>query len=207
MKICILLSSYEDSNTPYSKIEPDYVPELYLNLNQHTFETVQIKKATAVKQVVELCRRGFDVFINMCEGAWDEDRAGIEVVDALVRFNQAFTGGSKEFFEPSREAQKKVANDYGILAPGFRFCYDMESVKQATHHLKFPVICKHFSSYNSLGMTKKSKCSTEEELMAEAQRFIENYGGKFIRHCAWRRGIGARLWWNRLPVLVGLSRI
>ena len=141
---------------------------------------MQIKKATAVKQVIELCRRGFNVFINMCDGAWDEDRAGIEVIDVLLRFNQAFTGANKEFFDPARETQKNVANYYGVRTPGFCFGYDMDSVLQATKHLKFPVICKHFNSYNSLGMTKKSKCSTEEELLAEAQRFIENYGGKVI---------------------------
>ena len=104
------------------------------------------KKATAVKQVIELCRRGFDVFINTCDGAWDEDRAGIEVIDVLLRFNQAFTGANKEFFDPARETQKKVANYYGVLTPGFCFCYDMDSVRQATQHLKFPVICKHFNS-------------------------------------------------------------
>ena len=28
---------------------------------------------------------GFDIFLNLCDGAFDEDRAGVEVVDALER--------------------------------------------------------------------------------------------------------------------------
>ena len=37
---------------------------------------------------------GFDVFINLCDGAWDEDRAGIEVAQTLERLGLVFTGAT-----------------------------------------------------------------------------------------------------------------
>ncbi len=38
-----------------------------------------------------------DVYVNLCDGAWDEDRAGMEVVKALEMFKVPFTGASSEF--------------------------------------------------------------------------------------------------------------
>lgn len=43
-----------------------------------------IKKATAYRQIRQLVMSGkYDVFYNQCDGAKDEDRAGVEVVQAL----------------------------------------------------------------------------------------------------------------------------
>jgi D-alanine-D-alanine ligase len=66
----------------------DYDPlsDVIRHLEGHECETVYIDKAKGVRQIVELSRRGFDVFINLCDGAWDEDRAGIEIVQTLERW-------------------------------------------------------------------------------------------------------------------------
>jgi hypothetical protein len=41
---------------------------------------------TLLLQIRDLVRsRRYDVFLNLCDGAYDEDRAGIEVVEALHR--------------------------------------------------------------------------------------------------------------------------
>ena len=116
MKICILQSSYEDSNSPFSKYDPYCDPSHYyqgilsvfysppisyfhshvfdwlVNLvlmaglqHEHNFERVLVKKSTAAQQIRELSTKGFDVFINLCDGAFDEDRAGLEVVQFLEK--------------------------------------------------------------------------------------------------------------------------
>jgi hypothetical protein len=61
----------------------------------------KLHKATAVQQLGALRHEDFDVFVNLCDGAWDEDRAGIEVVQTLERFNLAFTGAGSAFYEAS----------------------------------------------------------------------------------------------------------
>lgn len=41
------------------------------------FEEVAIEKATAGAQIRDLvASRSFDAFVNLCDGAWDEDRPG-----------------------------------------------------------------------------------------------------------------------------------
>jgi hypothetical protein len=54
--------------------------------SKYEWQDVRIGKATAVVQIRELvARNAADVYLNLCDGAWDEDRAGIEVVQALER--------------------------------------------------------------------------------------------------------------------------
>jgi len=37
----------------------------------------------------------FDVYINLCDGDGNEDRAGIEVIHALEKLKLKYTGGDK----------------------------------------------------------------------------------------------------------------
>ncbi len=99
----------------------DYDPlsDVARHLQGHECETAYIDKAKGVRQIVELSRRGFDVFINLCDGAWDEDRAGVEVVQTMERLGLAFTGATSNFFEPTREVMKKVCHFWGIKAPAY----------------------------------------------------------------------------------------
>ena len=84
MRICVLNASYEQSKSDFRGHDPYCDPSRHLP--EHTFERHLIEKATAVRQVRDLAAKGFDAFVNLCDGAWDEDRAGIEVVQALERF-------------------------------------------------------------------------------------------------------------------------
>ena len=94
MKIAILHPSSTDSAAPFKDFDPSCVPDRYLP--DYDCENFQISKATAVRQVVQIARMGFDAAINLCDGAWDEDRAGIEVVQTLERLGMAFTGAGAD---------------------------------------------------------------------------------------------------------------
>ncbi|HEV7797147.1 MAG TPA: hypothetical protein VGO73_03255, partial [Pyrinomonadaceae bacterium] len=67
MKICILDPSYENSDSPMKDYDP--LSDVIRHLEGHECETVYIDKAKGVRQIVELSRRDFDVFINLCDGA------------------------------------------------------------------------------------------------------------------------------------------
>jgi D-alanine-D-alanine ligase len=101
-KICVLQSSYADSTSPFKEHDPYADPSAYSS--KHSFTTELIKKSTAVQQIRDLSKLGiYDVFINLCDGGFDEDRAGKEVVEALERYNVPFTGADSKFYEPSKE--------------------------------------------------------------------------------------------------------
>lgn len=178
MKICILDPSYEQSNSPMKEYDPP--SDVVRHLEDHDCETVYIEKATAVRQVVELARRGFDVFINLCDGAWDEDRPGIEVVQTLEKLGLPFTGATSNFYEPTRETMKRVCHFWGIKAPAYVFANDGSSIELAVNSLRFPMIVKHPNSYSSIGMTKASRVETPEALREQAMKMIDAFGGTLI---------------------------
>ena len=178
MKICILDPSYENSDSPMKDYDP--LSDVVRHLEGHQCETVFVDKAKAVRQVVELSRRGFDVFINLCDGAWDEDRAGIEVVQTLERLGLPFTGATSNFYEPTREMMKRVCHFWGIKAPAYVFAADNPSIKLAANSLRFPMIVKHPNSYSSIGLTRESRVETSDALHVQAEKMIAAFGGTLI---------------------------
>src|ERR1700680_5328201 len=105
MKICVLDDSYEQSVTPFKQV--DFLPDPIRYLDGHECERHFLHKATAVRQVRELSRKGFDVFLNLCDGAWEEDRPGIEVVQALERLGGGVTGAPLRFYRASRGGRER----------------------------------------------------------------------------------------------------
>src|SRR5205085_1708857 len=82
-------------------------------------EEAILPKRTSVQQVLDIAQQGFDVAFNLCDGAWAEDRPGIEVVQALERINMAFTGAGSVFYEPTREAMKMACESVGVKFPAY----------------------------------------------------------------------------------------
>ncbi len=111
LRICVLQSDYTGTSGAYADgLDPYCTPEEYDKEGRYDWHNVLIRKETAVQQIRDLARKqhpegaaastsassassgsssksrsGFDVFLNLCDGAFDEDRAGAEVVDALER--------------------------------------------------------------------------------------------------------------------------
>jgi len=182
MRVCVLSPSFEGSASVFKDIDPPCDPGYWMkDLPGYEFENHFIKKATAMLEVRSLIQANrFDVFINLCDGAWDEDRAGIEVVKTLETFKVPFTGASSDFYEPSKAVMKMVANYEAVKTPLYVFAHNALDVEDALATLKFKMIVKHFNGYGSIGMTKDSACSTADQLRSEASRFITTYGGALI---------------------------
>lgn len=71
---------------PPQDIDPYCTPHVYDEAGKYEWSSVLVSKATAGIQIRDLARSGnVDVFLNLCDGAFDEDRSGIEVVQALER--------------------------------------------------------------------------------------------------------------------------
>lgn len=160
--------------------EYDPLSDVIRHLEGHSCETVFIDKAKAVRQLIDVARRGFDVFVNLCDGAWDEDRPGVEVVQTLERLGLPFTGATSNFYEPSREMMKRVCHFWGIKAPAFVSATDSYSIELAARSLRFPLITKHPNSYSSIGLTKESRVETPAALHIQAEKMIAAFGGTLI---------------------------
>ena len=177
MKIAILHPSSVDSLAPFRDLDPPRAPDHYLP--GHDYVSFQIRKASAVRQVVEIARMGFDAAINLCDGAWDEDRPGIEVVQALERVGMAFTGAASSFYDPSREAMKMACHSVGVKFPAYVHARHVADANEALR-LRFPLIVKHPHSYSSVGLTRQSRVTNSHELFRETERIIDAYGAALI---------------------------
>ncbi len=178
MKIAILHPSYEGSNEPFSELDPPCDPSRFLP----DCECVdfQIKKATAVKQIIQVARQGFDAVINLCDGAWDQDTAGIEVVQALERLNVAFTGAGSAFYDPSREAMKMACHAASVQFPAYVMARQVSDAERALAELRFPMLVKHPHGYASAGLFRHSLVTDAGALRQEVNRTIAEYGAALI---------------------------
>ncbi|MBN1532559.1 MAG: SET domain-containing protein-lysine N-methyltransferase [Spirochaetes bacterium] len=178
MKLCILHSSYEGSATPFKDYDTRH--HLERHFSGFRWDVAPLLKSTSVQQIVELSKMGYDVFVNLCDGAWDEDRAGIDVVRALEGMRLPFTGATSGFYEPSRETMKRVCRYFDINTPPYCFASDDAGLSQAAESLHFPLIVKHPSSYSSIGMTKRSLVQDPTALVEQGRAMIGAYGGALI---------------------------
>jgi len=178
MKICILESAYESSDSPMKSHDPASSPETYFK--GHKIEKHFLHKKTAVRHITELASHGFDIFVNLCDGSWDEDRAGIEVVQALERLNVPFTGAVSSFYDPTRDLMKMVCRYYGVKVPGHAIIKSTDHLDTETEHLQYPLIVKHPNSYSSIGLTPSSMVENHEQLLEQSRIMISQFGHAMV---------------------------
>ncbi len=178
MRICILNVNYQNSSSPFKDLDPVRDPSRFLS--DHDCELVYIDKSTAEQQITELTGHGYDLFINLCDGAADEDRAGIEVVNGLDISTIPYTGADPQFYGITREVLKTACNALQIHTPECAFIKNEVEIKLQTEGLSFPLIVKHPNSYNSIGLTKESVVETDEQLLIQTGMMIHSFGGALI---------------------------
>lgn len=177
MRIC-LLTDQDLSLDPFPAGDWPCDPRPFLPDAEWTVLT--LIKDRAVAQVIEASRQGYDLFFNLCDGAWDEGRVGVEVVQTLEWLGLPFTGADSAFYEPSREAMKRVCRAWNVDTPAYRIVRDEGDLRQAAEQLRYPLFVKHHSSYASNGITRYSKVDTEEALLEQARRMMQAHGGALI---------------------------
>ncbi len=177
MRICLLTDQELDAD-PFDPDDWPADPRPFLPEADWTLLT--LTKESAVAQVIEAHREGHDVFFNLCDGAWDEGRVGIEVVQTLEWLNAPYTGATPEFFEPSREAMKRVCSAWGIATPAYVIARTDADLDWAARHLRFPLFVKHPSSYASNGLTRDSRVETAAALRQRATEMIDHYGAALV---------------------------
>ncbi len=177
MRICLLTTQDLDGG-PLPDDDWPCDPRPFLP--EADWDVVVLEKYGAVHEVVQAVRRGYDLFFNLCDGAWDEDTPGIEVVQTLERLDVPFTGAASDFYEPSREVMKRVCRAWDIPTPAYAFARTEADVRRAARDLRFPLFVKHPSSYASIGLTRDSRVDGPEALLAQAEGMMSRFGGALI---------------------------
>lgn len=169
MKVCVL--SDPEWGDPF---DPSYYLEGY------EWELHELHRPHVFNEIEALARRGYDVFLNMCDGAADENRPGIDVVLALEAFNLPFTGAASHYYEPTREQMKRVCRKNGTLAPPGIALKNGNGLGSKIKQMRYPLIVKHPNSYGSVGMIKESRVTNMDELRVQVERMMDLFGGALV---------------------------
>lgn len=178
MRIALLTYDYSDLDSPLSDNEVICDPRPFIP--DAEWVELELEKATAVHTVLGLAGDRYDLFFNFCDGSWDSSAPGIDVVRALERLDVPFTGADSRFFDPSREAMKRVCAAWGIDTPGYVIAVTARDLERAADTLRFPLIVKHPGSYSSIGLTRRSRVENAAALREQAGITMGLYGSALI---------------------------
>ena len=117
MNICVLQPSYEGSTSDYQHYDPPR--DLSPLLPEHTVSHVFLKKVSTFRQLRDLKKQGFDIYVNLCEGYLDSDTPSIDVIMALEQLHVPYTGPTLMLYDPPKDLMKLVAQTQGVAVPAF----------------------------------------------------------------------------------------
>ncbi len=171
MYICVLTSTPDENDVPYD-------PSPYMNgyrWKQHLVEPKDVEK-----QIRDLMFDGVDAFVNLCDGTPDDALSGIALVNALEKYNAAFTGANSKFFDPTRDEMKNAARRVSVPTPNWIFVNRVEDAEKVVRRLKFPMLVKPPHGYASVGIRRNSRVETLEQLREQLTLEINEFGRALI---------------------------
>lgn len=179
MKICVLQPDYSSSDCDYKNYDP---PRLLSVLLPHdTVDHIFLQKATTYRRLKELKSRGYDIFVNLCEGYLDWDVPSVDVVLALEQLNLPFTGPpSKLYTLHSKALMKYVAHTEGVGTPKYWTTRTMDDLPKILIEMSFPLFVKPEGYGDSLGIDHSSLIHSSRSLRRKVSEIIREYNEAII---------------------------
>ena len=178
MRICLLTTQDLDAS-PFADDDWPCDPRPFLP-HDEWHVAVLSGKVQSVATVEGLLEEGFDLFFNLCDGAADQDIPGIEVIQLLEKRGVPFVGATSACYEPTRAEMKEACKAIGVATPKFVFASNEEDVERAARELTFPLFVKHYSSYASVDLSRRSRVQTPEGLRIQARKIMSRHGAALI---------------------------
>ena len=177
MRVC-LLTNQDLLAVPFPADDWPCDPRPYFP--EARWEVEFLRKGSSVAQVERRIREGFDLFFNLCDGAADQDIPGIEVVRTLEAHGVAFTGATSDYYEPSREDMKRACRAEGIATPDYVLARSDADLEHAARVLRFPLFVKHYSSYSSVDLSRRSRVLTPAGLCQQGRKIMRRHGAALV---------------------------
>jgi D-alanine-D-alanine ligase-like ATP-grasp enzyme len=176
LKVCVLQPDYSGSEVDYGNHDPRR--DLSALLPEATVDHLFLRKATVHRQLRQAAGRGYDIYVNLCEGYLDWDIPSIDVIWHLDRLGLPYTGSPAHLYDPSKELMKYVAHVQGVATP--RFVASFGPTIPELGELRFPLFVKPGHAGDSLGIDAASLVSSISELDAKARAVAEEFGSALI---------------------------
>jgi D-alanine-D-alanine ligase len=113
--VCVLQPDYSASAVDYRHYDPprDCTPWFPGCTVHHEM----LDKRTTYRQLRACSERGFDIYVNLCEGYLDWDVPSVDVIHALDLLGLPYTGPTAALYDPSKPLMKYVAYTAGVATP------------------------------------------------------------------------------------------
>ena len=174
MKICVLQPDYSTTGVDYKNYDPPR--DLSGLLPEAELHTVFLNKLTTYKQLKELAKQGYDVFVNLCEGYLEWEVPSIDVIYTLELLHLPFTGPSLKLYDPPKELMKYLAYCEGVKTPGYVIINELNDVDDAVARLRFPLFVKPAKAGDSLGVDDQSLVHNKIELQQKCISILNEFG-------------------------------
>ncbi len=174
MKVCVLQPDYSTTGVDYKNYDPPR--DLQSLLPEEEVHTIFLNKLTTYKQLKELSKEGFDIFINLCEGYLEWEIPSIDVIYSLELLDLPFTGPSSKLYDPPKELMKYLAFCENVKTPAYILINEISDAEEAVKKLDFPVFVKPAKAGDSLGVDQQSLVQNKSALIEKCQNIIGEYG-------------------------------
>lgn len=174
MKICVLQPDYSTTGVDYKNYDPprDLGPLLPGDQVDHVF----LNKLTTYKQLKALSKKGYDIFVNLCEGYLEWEIPSIDVIHSLDLLNLPYTGPSARLYDPTKELMKYVAYCEGVATPQFICIDEGKEASALGNKLNYPLFVKPVKAGDSLGIDEHSLVNNPVELEKKVNACIDEFG-------------------------------
>ncbi|MBM3607748.1 MAG: hypothetical protein FJX29_04720, partial [Alphaproteobacteria bacterium] len=180
MKICVLQPSYEKSELLKDYAQNDPPRDLSHFAPEWEFTHVFLHKATVYSQIKKLKGKGFDIFVNLCEGHLEWDVSSIEVIHTLEMLDLPFTGPNSRLYEPGKESIKVIAGFASVSTPAYFIVRNINDVAAAVTRLRFPLFVKPVEGGDSFGVDERSLCFDAPALYAKVADMLQSFDAALI---------------------------
>lgn len=178
MKICVLQPDYSPSGVDYQHYDP--VRQIAHLVPDIEVDNVLINKLTTYKQLKELKKKGYDCFINLCEGYPDWEVPGYDIYFNAELLNLPITGPGTKLFDVPKKLMKYVAYCEGVKIPAYAIVHSADEIDEAVRNLRYPLFVKPAHAGDSLGVDEYSLVHNKEELLSKCNAIMEEYAPLMI---------------------------
>ena len=173
MKVCVLQPDYSTTAVDYQYYDPPR--NLAPLIPEYTVDHVFLNKLTTYKQLKALQHKGYDIFVNLCEGYLEWEVPSIDVIYTLELLQLPFTGPSALLYDPPKELMKYVAYCEGVKTPAYVLIEKEADMEMALTHLSFPIFIKPAKAGDSLGIDEQSLVYSKQAFIQKVTALSEQY--------------------------------
>lgn len=174
MKVCVLQPDYSTTGVDYKNYDPPR--NLSHLLPDDEVDHVFLNKLTTYRQLKELKKKNYDIFVNLCEGYLEWEVPSIEVIHFMDLLDLPYTGPTTKLYDPPKELMKYVAHCEGVRTPAYFIIEQPKDIEKVEQYLKYPMFIKPAKAGDSLGIDENSVLYNKEDLLKKVVEIFNEYG-------------------------------